>query len=601
MYMQISIPALLFYGMYLIDNISSFLTPDQVEMLDTIISSAEDASFLLLESPTGSGKTTAAILASIVLSLSLKKRVIFSVRNYPLLEKIFRETLSYIKRLDVNDLLVVSFRGKEKSCPYARVYSLGTGVYSYCEYLRSYQMCEYYNNYIENYGEILGKYRINTEIQASVSQSNTDWCPYYVMKTLLKEANIVVTHYFNILHYFGVLSDPQIFSDILIIDEVHNLPRIFFEIYSPSISLETLSDFCNLKCLSRNIRKLVQRTLLDNIREITEVQQSFPIQEVIPIEPLYVLNKELLYESLENEKIRNNKRCRELFFTLRYFCDALLFLYDELFLFKDNRYVFALPKQRLYSLPTILTKYYSVIGLSATLTPINLYKRVLFNTLDREIRVFRGEYVSRHLPKIHFFFKREYTSKYTNRSITLIERVSKDILQIVKNQGSSIVFSASQELSKYIKNELYRLSPQYPVSLSIIDLDESDTFPFTSKDEIKLVLASQRGRFNEGIEFPQDIRNIIVFGLSITPPSLREQLFAKYILGCNTAHEIFTYGYLHPAVTVLVQSIGRLIRRGKKEINVYIFENRVFKESILKMMPQWFKEIISEYIDVPPA
>jgi Rad3-related DNA helicase len=179
--------------------------------------------------------------------------------------------------------------------------------------------------------------------------------------------------------------------------------------------------------------------------------------------------------------------------------------------------------------------------------------------------------------------------------------VSKDILQIVKNQGSSIVFSASQELSKYIKNELYRLSPQYPVSLSIIDLDESDTFPFTSKDEIKLVLASQRGRFNEGIEFPQDIRNIIVFGLSITPPSLREQLFAKYILGCNTAHEIFTYGYLHPAVTVLVQSIGRLIRRGKKEINVYIFENRVFKESILKMMPQWFKEIISEYIDVPPA
>ena len=601
MYMQINLLALPFYGMYLIDNISLFLTPDQFDMLDTIISSAEDASFLLLESPTGSGKTTTAILASIVLSLSLKKRVIFSVRNYPLLEKIFQETLLYTHRLGVNNLLVVAFRGKEKSCPYAHIYRLGTGVYSHCEYLRSFQMCEYYNHYIENYGEILGKYRVNTNLQTPTLESNISWCPYYAAKTLLKEANIVVTHYFNILHYFGALSEPQTLSDILIIDEIHNLPRIFFETYSPSISLETLSDFCNLKCFSKNIRKLVRKSLLDKIREITVTRQSIPIQEAIPIESLYVLSKELFYESLENEKVRNNKNCRELFFAVRYFCDALLFLYDELDLFKDNRYVFALPKQRLASLPTILNKYYSIIGLSATLTPINLYKRVLFNSLNRDIRVFRGEYTSQHLPKIHFFFKKQYTSRYTNRSITLIERVSKDILQIVKNKGSSIVFSASQELSKYIKNELYRLSPPSSISLSIIDLDESGDFLFTDENRTKIVLASQRGKFNEGIEFPQDIRNIIVFGLSITPPSLREQLFAKYILGCNTDHEIFTFGYLHPAVTVLVQSIGRLIRRGKKEINVYIFENRVFRESILRMMPQWFKDIISEYIDVSPT
>ncbi len=552
-------------------------------MLKIILSTIDNASFLLLEAPTGTGKTTIAMISSIFASINTGKRVIFSVRSYPLLDKVINEIFTYASQLGINDISIVAFRGKEKSCLYASRYNLGSGVYSYCDYLRSFQLCEYYVSFLNRYGEIHRVYKKDTKKYMLTPFLQDDWCPYYSTKNFLGDADIIITHYFNVFHY-------------------HNIPRYYFELYTPLIKLSDLYFSSESDCFSKTLRKLLKNILINRLKENKNNGDLLHTEDIISIEQLYTLNRELFYESLENELIRVNGRCKDVFHYIKNLCDLLLHLYEESRIYCDDDHLMVIPERKLSSLPTIFDKYYSVVGISATLSPINHYREIFFNGLNRDINIFQSERLPPNLPKIRFFFKREYTSKYRNRTMTLIERVSKDIVDIVLDNGSSIVFSASQDLSKILETELKRvLIPTEYSHITIFNIDESDEFliPDSIPDENAfIILASQRGRFNEGIKFPSYIKNIIIFGLSITPPSLKEKFLAKYVLKRHKEKDIFKYGYLLPAVTVFIQSIGRLIRRGKQDINVYVFEHRVLKHSILEMMPRWFRDAVENYIDI---
>jgi DNA excision repair protein ERCC-2 len=590
--------------------IDRYFLGHQKQMFNEIFNSMNNANHLLLESPTGTGKTYTAIVSSLLYTYDNKRQIIFAVRSYPLMEKILGLMYGLSNKLGLTgSISIIPFKGKEKICPISLKYSLGAGIYGYCRYLRNMSLCSYYVSYLNRYGDIHAYYKklfSNMGDYSIRDFSSCDWCPYYAIKSFVNDADIIVTHYFNVLHHYGAFYNiSSSTSPIVVLDEVHNIPYYYFDLYVSSLNKSVFDKFLSLNCISKSVKNMVKKFFseLTESKLSSNSKRSIPCSSLFSIEKAYILNSELTQELIKDGSVTMKKECRELIFLLKNFLDIVIQFYDEARIAAENEEFILFPEKKILSLSSLIDNFYSVIGLSATLSPFSFYKRILFGEGNNRVKFFRLVKYPSYLPTISLSVKRDYTSKYRNRTMSLIERVSKDIFSIAMEKGSLIVFSASKELSKYLDSELKRISSRFRannkfaiINLDIADLFSEDILLDSKKEKIFIFLTSQRGRFSEGIDLSRYVENIVIFGLSITPSSVKDNVFMNYFLNFYSNRLRYKYTYLLPAIVFIVQSIGRLIREENKKINVYIFERRLLKKQILEMMPVWFKTAISKFV-----
>ena len=574
-------------------NIPFRLTEEHIKTVTKILSKMENSGHLLIEAPTGWGKTYIATLATLIYKFENENRpIIFSAKTHNIITKVYRIYKELLNEY-TKEIKPIVFLGKEKLCIYSleRLEKQDEYIYALCEQLRSNLLCKHYINHLSNFGktiEFLQKNwrKMDTIIFDKERLLDVDDCMYYTIKRSLEMFDIIITTYYNIFDKNRVLLDTLDYINlpILIIDEAHNLPRHYF---NTTVSKVYISDL--------KINTRIYNLLYKRIRKTGENKAK--ISKIVDLESLYSLK--LLLDNTLREKFyrKRDEGALASIYRLKLFINKGLTKYDssELYLDKQNGILYLIPLDELDLLPSILEKFYAVIGLSATLTPLSEFSKLIFGKYVDNIII--DEY-PQYLPIPRIIIDYKYTSRYRDRTMPMIERVAKKIYKITMKYGSSAVYAASYELSRFLKRELIRLIELNRVGnkeLTIIDSEEITINSLNLKDGEDtrvILLTSQRGKYSEGIDLPPIFRNVILYGLSIPPPNLEDQIYTKYVLKKSIKKDLPTEAQIQSTVLSIVQSVGRVLRKGKKTVNIYFFDWRFKQKTFRKYLPHWFIKLV---------
>lgn len=87
--------------------------PQQLEMADAIAAALESRSHLVVEAPTGVGKSLAYLVPAILHAVREKRKAIISTHTKNLQEQLFRKDLEIVRSLIGNDFTAVVFKGRK--------------------------------------------------------------------------------------------------------------------------------------------------------------------------------------------------------------------------------------------------------------------------------------------------------------------------------------------------------------------------------------------------------------------------------------------------------------------------------------------------------
>ena len=631
----------------------------------TMVNAFDKSTYLFYEAPVGSGKTLAALVSSLAyLSLVHSDRVegnrvrfIYLARSYPLLHKVYNLTSELLYHLNFNAKIIL-LEGKERICPLAFRY--GKYIYSICTLLRESRKCEYYTNFINNYGTALkifheviyeknGKVTIEDWNKLILELVGRRICPYYVIKKFAEKlSDFTLTPYFHLYHPLGFIRltthSLNKYRYILIIDEAHNIPFEFFNLTVSTIRKSTvryilhkLTEYKrsihnsseNLEILTNYLKLFYQKLFFEHNSDYRRIL----IKDIFSYSELYDINQYISSNLTSNINILNNIEYIE---ELINFIRALLNNYQYAMIHNIGNTLYLIPVNEINSLPNIHRGFKSILFISATISPLQHFiKKMLdeysYNSRCKIIKDVQREYLKSL--NIRLIILKDYTSKFIERSITYIERIARDILKIVSKYGPTIVFTASIELARFLSNEVKRLIATFIESGNLINIstpnieltDFSKEFlrpslsqlnylkqasnilcDIFSESNIKSIpkiynyeviyISSQRSKYSEGIEIPQNISNLIIFGLPLLPFSPMNDLLAQYLFKYYDRKKRYIYAYLSPAVIYMIQSIGRIVRYGRKRINIFILERRFLSRYVKMLLPEWFNYILNHAI-----
>src|SRR3989338_2066971 len=217
------------------------IRPVQQEFAQHVMDALEAKKDLLLDAPTGIGKTAGVLAPALEFAID-KGYTIFFLTSRHTQHKLVVETAKEIERKHGRKITVSDLLGKQHMCAQEGVDAFrGKEFIDYCKNLREKGNCHFYINFKQgNKPTIRAKKLIvdikknrplHTEELVILSKAN-GMCPYEIAGQLASEANIVVCDYSLLFHPDMRLSllnrmQKQLEHTIIIVDEAHNLaPRL---------------------------------------------------------------------------------------------------------------------------------------------------------------------------------------------------------------------------------------------------------------------------------------------------------------------------------------------------------------------------------------
>ena len=231
------------------------LRRNQQEIIDTIKKGLSSKNHLVIEAPTGSGKTFTSLASALPFALENDCRIIYCVRTNSQQEQVIHELKEFKK--SGNNISAVAIQGRQSMCPQQKDdHELAKSNWSekskICKSLKMQSKigeagCPYYRKLLRPTKKLLETW--SSEIyNAEEFTSNAEkegLCPYELNKLLLKKAQVVIVPYVYffedfIRKYLLGWMDSSIDKIVTIVDEAHNLPDWSRDAASDSLSLDTL-------------------------------------------------------------------------------------------------------------------------------------------------------------------------------------------------------------------------------------------------------------------------------------------------------------------------------------------------------------------------
>ncbi len=217
----------------------------QMRIMKAVFECITASRHLVVESPTGSGKTASVLSA--VIDSSGEKKILYLTRTNSQQRQVMDELRRISSRKRIFGLAV---QGRNSSCLLARDGGeIGSGsaeeLSSYCNYLKEKTRngmdgCRYYRRLLDSdQHEIIEWLRDEMPDAEAVIKwaGERSVCPYELSKSFLAEADIVMAPY---IYFFDPFIRRRLFEwmgvqprdIILILDEAHNLPDYLREVQS---------------------------------------------------------------------------------------------------------------------------------------------------------------------------------------------------------------------------------------------------------------------------------------------------------------------------------------------------------------------------------
>ncbi len=591
----------------------------QEELIKEVRYCVENKKDVLIHAPTGVGKTISIL--SPLLSYAVKNDLtIFFLTPRHMQHKIVVDTMRLIRERFKVNITAVDFIGKKWMCAQSGVEFLNSGEFGeYCRDVVEKGSCVYYENFKDK--------RLNVKRDSILSGilkegpmhvqdvvkivSKEKFCPFEMSALLAQKAKIVVMDYYHLLNpsirkSILVRLNKDLDRAIIVFDECHNLPE---------------------KCRNILTEQINTRIVELAIREVEQFKGGEGLKDAL-LETgnlLLELSKKIEFEKNEcliNKSDFNLEDYDSLIGDLGSFADEVreekkrsyagsVAHFLELWKGQDYGFSRILTKGFLddgkavirlkYSCldPSLITKEiinnsYCVIGMSGTLTPLEMYRDLLgfenVRLLEYGSPFPKKNQLNLIVPGI--------TTKFTARNEKMYNKIALKCACLVNAvKGNSIVFFPSYN----IRDEINLLFGKWCKKTTFLEMKgmnkkERDELieKFKSyKDRGAVLLAVSSGSYGEGIDLIGDyLKAVFVVGIPLTKPDLEVQELIDYYE--ERFKKGWDYGYIYPAIITTIQNAGRCIRSENDKGVVAFLDERYKWGNYFKCFPKDKNFIVTE-------
>lgn len=448
----------------------------------------------------------------------------------------------------------------------------------------------------------------------------------------------------NILCDYNYVFDPNVylkrfFQDsskekyLFLVDEAHNLVDRSREMYSATLYKE---DILAVKKMMKPHNQAIARTLdkcnkamLDFKREC----ENYSVCESVGVLTFYLMR---LVSQMEEffEKPRefpDKKTVLDFYFELRNFVniydlvDENYVIYDEMQ--EDGRFMIKLfcvdPSKNLQK---CIDKSVSTIFFSATLLPINYYKRLLSTKEDNYAIYAQSTFdeTQRLLA-----FGRDVSTKYTRRGPAEYEKIARYIRAAIRSKkGNYMVFFPSYKMMQDVYDVFVRVERESDTrngvavsgepniaeesleeSLTIImqhsNMNEAEREEFLQAFEQEdggtlVAFCVMGGIFGEGIDLKNDrLIGAVIVGTGLPQISNEREILKQYYDKQGLSG--FDYAFRYPGINKVLQAAGRVIRTQEDRGIIVLLDERFLQSDYNALYPREWKNRIVGNVETVDA
>lgn len=582
----------------------------QIELIQTIEEGIKENRPMLLQAPTGLGKTVGVLYPTLQEALTRGQKVIYvTPKNSQ--HTVAEEAIDRLQDKGAN-IKGMTLTAKSKMCfknePLCNP--------EYCEFAKDHYTKVAENKLLENLSK---KKRLSANTFRKMGEE-FQVCPFELQLDAAQDVDTVICDYnyvFAPRTAFGRLTSSGLTAKgkpNLVIDEAHNLPARAMDYYSPSLSVATLEKMrADLNLIPMTYRRQVDDLFdecIDVIRGCAPAKISVPSKITPPMDSFLAQDSELrtfLSNYLNsNMDIEPGDPVMRLSFYWSEFTANLEFIAGQ----RPEFFTTYHPNPPCIKitccdasemLKDCYKEYAQVVGFSATLKPFSYYSQMT-GLKSQELKT--AEFIS-PFPKSNrkLLIIPQISSKYSERDRNY-PRIADVIEKIVSlKKGNYIAFFPSFDFMEKVLN-FFRKPDGFQIRKQerYMKRDEIDEVLLHLKEpeSTTILFAVQGGVFSEGVDYPG---KMVIGAFVVGPPlpnfdlereSMRNYYEEQYQAG-------FDYAYVYPAMSKAIQSAGRVIRSETDKGIIVLMDNRFIQPSFAKSMPQdWFvtdpKEAVSQGI-----
>lgn len=574
------------------------LRPGQPEIIATVERALAQKEHLLLQAPTGIGKT-AAVLWPAIRSVLAEDRRLFILTAKTLQQ---RKALEVVHQLGQGTgLFGIQLRAKARMCANSELLCYE----DYCPYARDYWGKLSESNLLvrlQEQEEILDP---DTIFQAARS---VQVCPFEVSLDLQAHAHCVIADYNYAFDPYVALpefhSDSELSNTVLVIDEVHNLVDRSRGYLSPALDASLVMRARQVSHelpteISEQLCSVLENLLYHlehateclpsgaNAAALSEFDEVFFFSLRPDLDEAFV---DYLEYRRETASFRSEDPFVELYFRYLRFLGGFAHRGKPIDEVVERRN--GVPVLRFFAkdasswLQPIFSRVHAVIGFSATLSPFEFYRDLL--GLDRNR--FVSLTVESPFPRENLLVivDCEIDTRYRSRSEQLPQLTQRLTGFLESVVGNCLVLFPSyeylQQVAERLRLKTKRVYIQQPIDTPEVRdlLLEALASPLTGP---AAVLAVAGGVFAEGVDYPGDmLAAVAVVSPCLPVPSLDLERLQEYYE--SRFEKGFEYAYVVPGMTRVVQAGGRLIRSEQDRGVVVLFDPRFCRKPFRSHLPK---------------
>ena len=418
----------------------------------------------------------------------------------------------------------------------------------------------------------------------------------------------------NILFDYNYVFDPNVYLKrffqetpkekyLFLVDEAHNLVDRSREMYSAQLYKE---DILAVKKIMKPHNHAIARTLdkcnkamLDFKREC----ENYSICESVGVLTFHLMRLlSQMEEFFEKPKeFPDKKTVLDFYFALRNFIniydlvDENYVIYNELQ--EDGRFMIKLfcvdPSKNLQK---CIDKSVSTIFFSATLLPINYYKRLLSTKEDNYAIYARSTFdeTQRLLA-----FGRDVSTKYTRRGPAEYAKIARYIRAAIRGkEGNYMVFFPSYKMMQDVY-EVFLGTEQTELTITMqrSNMNEAEREEFLQSFEREdhgtlVAFCVMGGIFGEGIDLKNDrLIGAVIVGTGLPQISNEREILKQFYDKQGLSG--FDYAFRYPGINKVLQAAGRVIRTQEDQGIIVLLDDRFLQSDYDALYPrEWQNRVV---------
>jgi DNA excision repair protein ERCC-2 len=583
--------------------------PGQIDLMQTVEQFMIEKHPMLIQAPTGLGKTAGVLYPVLKEALGRGQRVVYvtpknsqhSVAEDAITR--FQETGARLKSLSITAKSKICFKNEPLCNPV------------YCEYARDY----YGKVHEQGILDILArKKKLKSRTFRDLGEQY-QVCPFELQIDSARETDMIICDYnyvFAPRSSLGRMTDigvDQTGKPSLVIDEAHNLPTRAMDYYSPALSSGLLEKWrAEIQKVYAPFRYEAEELLDGCLQVVSACQKTGFIrpQRIDPPIDLFLKQHSRLSVFLSRYldsgvEILHQDVILRLCHYWAEFTETLEFVSNpdrqEFFTTYHPHPTGGMVKITCCDASAMLEDCYDdyeqVVGFSATLKPFDYYVRL--SGLDRE-RVRTAEFTS-PFPKDRrkLLIIPQVSTRYGHRERNYAKIAEAVTRMTALRRGNYFVFLPSFDFLERVAS-IFQPAGGFTVVRQERGMKaagiEAIVENLRTMNVPTIVFAVQGGSFSEGMDYAGET----VIGAFVVGPPLptydleREQMKVYYQ---RTYGAGFDYAYTIPAMAKAIQAAGRVIRSETDRGIVILMDGRFLEPGYSQAMPEdWFESDVAELV-----